>query len=163
MAAPNLQTLLDVETEAERALSTYLEAVLMPVIKSDSDEELQTPRLGLVATLLREGGQVWQQTTGIYSGRYFWVQKFVRISLELTYSPAAGQGQGNMRGLLRAALSDYDSIIAEFGTNGYYIPPKATILQTDGDRTIDNGEKTETISTTLEMQLWMQPSAIPLS
>lgn len=162
MAAPDLQTLLDVETEAERAFTEYLTDTLqLPAISSDSDSDLQTPRLGVVATLLREGGQVHQQLTGTYAGRYFWVQKFVRIQLDLTYSPSAGQNQQGMRGLLRSCLSDYDGIVAEFATVGYYLPPKATIIQTDGSRTIDDAEKTETISTTLEIQLWLQPSAIP--
>lgn len=162
MPAPDLQTLLDVETEVERAFGAYLTDTLqLPAIKSDSDEDLQTPRVEVVATLLRDGPQVYQVTSGTYSGRYFWVQKFIRVSLALTYSPSWGQNQGNLRGLLRVALSDYDGIIAAFATNGYLQPVKATLVQTDGDRTIDDGEKTETINTTLEFQAWILPAAFP--
>lgn len=162
MPAPNLQTLLDVETEVERAFTTYLTGTLqLPAIGSDSDEDLQTPRIEATATLLRDGPQVHQQTTGTYAGRYFWVQKFVRVSLDLVYSPAWGQDKGSLRGLLGAALSDADGIAAEFATNGYYLPAKATLIQTDGDRSADGGEKTIRLNTTLEFQAWMNKDAIP--
>lgn len=162
MAAPDLQTLLDVETEVERAFAVYLTGTLqLPAVKSDSDEDLMTPRLAVVASLIREGPQVYQQTTGTYAGRYFWVQKFVRVTLDLTYSPSGGQNQGTMRGLLRVALSDSDGILAAFATNGYYLPAKHTLIQTDGGRVINDADKTETINTTLEFQAWMSSAAIP--
>lgn len=162
MAAPDLQTLLDVETECERAFTTYLTGTLqLPAVGSDTDTDQQTPRIEATATLLREGGQIWQQTTGTYAGRYFYVQKFMRVNLDLVYSPSWGQGQGNLRGLLRSGLSNYDALITEFQTKGYYIPAKATIIQTDGDRQIDNADKTETNTTVLELQLFMQSDAIP--
>lgn len=162
MPAPDLQTLLDVETEVERAFEAYLTNTLqLPALGSDSDPDVQTPRLEAIATQLSEGPQIYVPPTGTYAGRFFYAQKKVRLVLDLVYSPAWGQDKGNMRGLLRVALSDWDGILASFATKNYLFPAKTTFIQTDGERTINAEEKTETLNTTLEMQVFLNPAAFP--
>ena len=162
MAAPNLQTLLDVETEVERAFVAYLTGTLqLPAAGSDSNDTLVTPRVEAIASLVSEGSHIYTVPSGTYAGRYFYDQKAIRVTLDLVYSPSWGQGQGNLRGLLRVALSDYDGILASFATNGYLFLAKASLQQTDGDRTIDTGEKTETIRTVVEGTYFINPAAYP--
>lgn len=157
----DIQTLLDVETEVERAFVAYLTGTLqLPALGSDSDPDVQTPRIEATATLLSDYPHVYQARAGAYAGRYFYIQKRVSLALNLVYNPAWGQDKGSLRGLLRAALTDWDGIQAGFATNGYLLLAKATLIQTDGGRTIDNAEKTETISTSLEMQVFLNTVAI---
>lgn len=161
MAAPDLQTLLDFETETEAAWKRHLDGYLLPTVISDTDQELNTPRVEVTAVVVQEGSHVMQVTTGTYSGRHFFDQKKIRHTIDLIYSPAVGQPAGTLRGLVRAALSDYDGIITQLAVNNYLFLAKATLLQVDGERSVDSDEKTETIRTVVEGWYFINSGAYP--
>lgn len=156
-----LADLLDFETEVERAFTSYLTTTLnLPAVGSDSNTDLQLPRVEVVATVVSEGPHVIQITTGTYTGRHFFDQKRVRVQIDLVYSPSWGQSQGSLRGNIRVALSDYDGILAALATNNYLYLAKATLMQTDGGRSVNDADKSETISTTIEGQFFIVPAAL---
>ena len=157
-----LIVVLDVETEAEGVFGNYIANTLGIAygVKSDSNTEQMTPRVEIVATRQQEG---WHQTTiasGTYAGRTLYDQFKVRLQLDLVYNPAAAQGQANYRGNLRKAMTDFNGLQTGFAVNNLYLLAPDTLRQTDGDRVIENAEKTETIKTTLEMELFLVPSAL---
>jgi len=164
MPAASLQVLLDVEAEAESALKTYLVTTLQVSVanSSDTNASLTTPRIELKATKLRDEMHQCQIPSGSAAGLVVFDQMTVRLNLDLIYSPTmAGQSQATLKGLLRRALLNYDGINAALATNGYYFLAKYTLRQTDGDRTINDDQSEETVSTVCEGSFWIRPTAYP--
>lgn len=157
-----LITILDIETEVETVFYNYITNTLGIATGevSDTNTEQMTPRVQVVATLQADG---WHQTniaSGVYAGRTLYDQFKVRLQLDIVYNPAAGQSQATLRGTLRKALTDFNTIQTGFAVHAYYLLAPETLHQTDGDRVIDDREKTETIRTTLEMELFLVPAAL---
>src|ERR1035438_6898657 len=122
MPAPNLHTLLDIETEVESVFYGYLFTTLgLPAIESDSSTTLVTPRLEIVCELLDEGMNQQTIPTCSLAGTVLYVQKHTRITLDLTYSPARPQSPNVLRGTLRQAGANYPALKAAFAVNGYYL------------------------------------------
>jgi hypothetical protein len=164
MPAPSLQVLLDGETELENALLAYLGTTLQVsvALKSDTNAPLTSPRIELKATKLRDENHQYQITSGSAAGLVVFDQMTFRLNLDLVYSPTmTDQNQAILKGLLRRALLNYDGINAALAVNGYYYLAKYTLKQTDGDRVINDAEKEETVSSVLECQLWIRPTAYP--
>lgn len=157
-----LETLLDVEAEVEAVLDTFLSAApySLGAVASDSATEVTTPRINIVAEVMKWGPHQFTPTSGTYSGRAIYDQFLVRVSLEVVYQPEHAQGQGSMRGKLRKALTDWTGIQAGFATRNYLHPTGDTLRQEDGGRTIDNEEKTETLSTVLQFVVFLNQSAV---
>ena len=162
MAAPNLATLLDIETEVESIFYSYLATSLgLPATKSDSNTTLPTPRLEILAELIDEG--MTQQTipSGSLAGTVLYTQKHVRLTLDLIYSPARPQSQNVLRGKLRQASANYPALKTLFAVNSYYSLAPDTLRQVNGGRIIDKTEKTETMRTVMELVLFINPSGFP--
>lgn len=157
-----LITLLDVETEAEYALKTYLAATPynLAAVTSDGAAELTTPRVEVVAEVVRWGPHQYTPDSGTYSGVAIYDQFLVRTSLSLVYQPEQGQSQGTLRGTLRKALSNWTGIKAAFASHNYLLPTGDTLRQIGGARSIDDEEKTETITSEIELMLFVNPSAL---
>lgn len=154
--------LLDVETEIERAFKTYLSGVVTAstIYQSDSNVENDSPALGVVAVLVEQGRHQITVSTGAYTGRPIYDQFRVRVDIALRYDPSYAQGQATIRSQLRVGLTGYQALQTEFNTNGYLILAPDTLRQIDGDRTIDDEAKEETISTTVEGMFFLNPSAL---
>ena len=164
MPAPNLATLLDIETEVESVFYGYLATTLgLPAVESDSNTTLVTPRLEVICELIDEG--MVQQTIpgGSLSGTVLYTQKHVRLTLDLTYSPArpTQQTPNVLRGTLRQASANYPALKTAFAVNGYYLLAPDTLRQTAGSRTIDRQEKTETMRTVMEAVFFINPLGFP--
>lgn len=157
-----LQAILDVEGAVESAWDTLFSTALSgtSVITSDTATEVVTPRLECVATLKKWGPHQHTIASGTYSGRAVYDQFMVSTELRLVYQPEHAQGQANLRGLLRKALTDWTSIQSAFATLNYYFPMPTTLQQTDGDRTIQDEEKIEIINTTIELVVFANPAAL---
>lgn len=158
-----LATILDVETEVEGVFYAYLTTnlgIASAPIESDSNTETMTPRLEVIATRQSEG---WHQTTiaaGTFAGRTLYDQSKVKLDINLVYNPAASQGQASLRGTMRKLLTDFEGLKTQFAVNGFYFLAPEQLRQTGGNRVIDNEEKTETITTELELELFIAPSAL---
>ncbi len=161
-AAPALQTLLDIESEVERAFTSYLAATLqIPAIGSDTAETQQSPRIEVVAIVVEQGPHAVFIPSGTYAGRKVFDQNRVRIEMALIYSPEFGQNQGDLRGRMRVALTDPAGINAQFATNGYLQMAADSLRQTDGSRAINDREKTETLIVAIEPVFFINPAAWP--
>jgi hypothetical protein len=119
-----------------------------------------TPRVEVVSVLQSEGWHQTNITSGAYAGRTLYDQYKVRLQLDVVFNPAAGQSQATLRGTLRKALTDFSALQTAFAINAYYLLAPETLRQTDGDRVIDDAEKTETIKMTLEMELFLVPATL---
>ena len=163
MPAPTLEELFDFETEIEGVFVSYLATVLsIPAGGSDQNVTLTTPRMSVIATIAEHGTHQYTITTGIYSGRSFYDQFRASIQIDITYDPSFSQGQGSLRGKLRKALTDYYGIKTGFNErNDYLLIAPDSFRQTGGNRTIDEDNNEETISTTLECVFFVNPNAIP--
>lgn len=165
MPAPSLQVLLDGEAELEAAFKAYLANTLQVsvAITSDTNEDLTTPRIELKATKVRDENHQFQITYGSAAGLVIFDQMTFRLDLDLVYSPSVtDQNQAILKGLLRRALLNYDGINAALAVKGYYFVAKYTLRQTDGDRLINTEQQEETITSVLEGQAWIRPTAYPL-
>lgn len=147
-----LDQLMDVETEVENCFATYLGTIVTAstFYKSDANVENDTPNIGVVATLIEQGRHQVTIPTGTYSGRPVYDQFRVKVDLTLKYDPSYSQGQASLRARLRVGLSAYQAIQTQFDSNRYLVLAPDTLRQIDGDRTIDDEAKEETIRTTLE-------------
>ena len=162
MPAPNLHTLLDIETEVETVLYNYLATTLsLPAIASDSNTTLVTPRLEVKCELISEGMNQQTIPSGSLAGTVLYTQKNTRVTLDLTYSPARPQTPNVLRGTLRQVAANYPAIKAAFAMNGYYLLAPDTLRQTGGGRTIDTGEKTETLRTIFDAVFFINPLGFP--
>jgi hypothetical protein len=162
MGAPNLYTLLDVETEVESVFAAYLGTTLgLPTVTSDSNTVLVTPRVEIICELIDEGMNQATIPSGSLAGTVLYSQKHVRITIDLIYSPARPQNPGTLRGTLREASANYPSLKAAFAVHGYYLLAPDTLRQTAGARTIDRVEKTETLRTVYEAVLFINPLGYP--
>lgn len=156
---PTLQQMMDVEGEIETSFATFLGTIVTAatIYKGDSNTENDSPNLGVVATLIEQGRHQITVPTGTYVNRPIYDQFRVRVDLALRYDPSFSQGQATIRAQLRVGLTDYAGIQAALNTNGYLILAPDTLRQIDGDRTIDDEAKEETISTTLEGMFFLNP------
>lgn len=164
MPAPDLPTLLDVETEVEGVFNAYLGTALgLPTETGDSNTILVTPRVEIVCTLLDEGEHQYTIPSGSNAGLTFYDQKRVQIKIDLVYAPdVAAQLPGTLRGKLRQVFGNYNAIKAAFAVHNYYGIASDTLRQISGSRVVDTPEdETETISTTLEATVFIMPSAYP--
>lgn len=157
-----LETLLDVEAEVESVLDSFLSAspYSLSAVASDSATEVTTPRVNVVAEVMKWGPHQFTPTSGTYAGRAIYDQFLVRVSLDVVYQPEHAQGQGSMRGKLRKALTDWTGLKAAFAVNNYLLPAGDTLRQENGGRTIDDEEKTETMSTVLQFVAFLNPTAL---
>ncbi len=157
-----LAQLMDIEAEVEGSFKTFLATIVTAatIYKGDSNEENDTPNIGLVATLIEQGRHQITVPTGTYAGRPIYDQFRVRVDMALRYDPSFSQGQATIRAQLRVGLTDYTGIQAALNTNGYLILAPDTLRQIDGDRTIDDEAKEETISTVLEGIFFLNPTAL---
>lgn len=161
-AAPNLPTLLDVETEAEKVFETYLGTMLgLPAVPSDSGSTLVTPRVEVICTLMDEGMHQITIPSGSLAGTTLYDQKQVKLQIDLVYSPAVAQSPGTLRGTLRQAFANYPALKAQFAVNGYYGLAPDTLRQVGGGRSIDQTEKTERITTVMQAVLFIMPTGFP--
>lgn len=161
-AAPNLATLLDVETEVEGVFLAYLVTALgLPAVASDSNATLVTPRVEVTCTLLEEGTHQATIPSGSLAGTTLYDQKLVKVGIDLTYSPALVQNPGLLRGTLREAMANYPALKAQFAVNGYYAIAPDTLRQVAGSRAIDDTEKTETIATVLQAVVFIMATGFP--
>lgn len=166
MAAPDIPTLLDVETEVEGVFNAYLGTTLsLPTVKSDSNTILVTPRVEIVCTLTEEGQHQFTIPTGVNAGLTFYDQKRVQVKIDLIYAPDKTlQAPGTLRGKLRQVFGNFEAIKNQFAVNGYYGIASDSLRQIGGNRTTDDPElKTERISTTLDAVLFVMPAAWPLT
>jgi len=153
-----LPDMLDVETEVEGVFKTFLATIVTAatIYKSDSDEENDTPNIGVVATLIEQGRHQITIPTGTYAGRPVYDQFRIRVDLSLTYDPSF-QGQASLRSRLRLGLTDYTALNTQFGVNAYLILAPDTLRQIDGSRDIDDEAKEETIGTVMECVCFLNP------
>ena len=165
MAAPDIPTLLDVETEIEGIFTAYLGTSLgLPTVASDTDTTLVTPRVEIVATLVDEGPHQFTIPTGVNAGLSYYDQKRVRIQVDLIYAPDWPQSPGTLRGKLRQVFGNYRAIATQFAVNGYYGIAPDTLRQVGGDRRVQDPEvETERLSTQLEAVVFIMPAAWPLT
>ena len=157
-----LTTILDVETEVETVLAAYLAAspYSLAAITSDTDGSLTTPRVEVIAEVIRWGPQQYIISSGTYAGRAVFVDFALRLTLNLTYQPAASQGQASIRGKLRAALSDRAAIKTAFAVHNYIVPVGESFRVVGGARTVSTGEKTETLTTECALTMVVNPNAL---
>lgn len=157
-----LETLLDVESEVEAVFAGFLAAApySLGAIGSDTATDTTTPRVECLAEVVRWGPHQFSPASGTYAGRAVYDQFVIRLRLDVVYQPEHGQGQGAIRGTLRKALTDWTGIKAAFATRNYVYPTGDTLRQTDGGRVIDDTEKTETLSTVLTFEAWLNPNAL---
>ena len=158
----SLETLLDVETEVETVFASFLAAApySLGAIGSDTATDTTTPRVECLAEVVRWGPHQVTPASGTYAGRAFYDQFAIRLRLDVVYQPEHAQGQGSIRGTLRKALTDWTGIKAAFASRNYLYPNGDTLRQTDGTRTIDDEEKTETLSTVLTFEAWLNPNQL---
>lgn len=162
MPAPNLYTLLDIETEVEGVLNAYLGTTLgLPTVASDSNETLPTPRVEIVCELISEGMNQQTIPSGSLAGTVLYTQKNTRITLDLTYSPARPQTPNVLRGTLRQVFANYPALKTAFATHHYYLLAPDSLRQVGGGRTVDVAEKTETLRTVLEAVFFIDPLGFP--
>jgi hypothetical protein len=157
-----LITLLDVETEVETCFQGIFAAApfSIPAIASDSATDLTTPRLEVVSEVIQWGPHQITPASGTFAGQAFYDQFRVRANLSLVYQPEHAQSQGQLRGKLRQVLSNWTNIKAAFAVRNYLIPTGDTLRQVGGGRTIQNDEKTETLLSTLELVVFLNPNAL---
>ncbi len=158
-----LATLLDVETEVETSLDAFLSAApySLGAIPTDTKTAVTTPRVEIKSEVIKWGPhQSNAIPSGTYAGRRVYDQFAFRITLDVVYQPEQTQGQASIRGTLRNALTDWTGLKAAFATRNYLLLAPDTLRQTDGGRVIDNTEKTETISTVLELVAFLNPDAL---
>jgi len=157
-----LATILDVETEVELSLKTFLAATpySLGAITTDTAAALTTPRVEVQTEVVRWGPHQHTPATGTYAGTAIYDQFALRVRLDLVYQPEQSQSPGTKRGTIRAALSNWTGLKAAFATRNYLMVVGDTLRQIDGSRTIDNAEKTETLSTVLELVVFLNPAAV---
>jgi len=157
-----LETLLDVETETEFAFDSLFSAAPYSLAAGGTDTAaaLTTPRTEIKAEVIKWGPHQYTPATGTYAGRAIYDQFLVRLTLDVVYQPEHGQGQASIRGKIRAALTDWTRIKTAFATHAYLRPAPDTLQQQDGGRTIDDEEKTETLTTILEFVAFIRPDAL---
>lgn len=162
-----LVTLLDTETEVERAFAAYLGTTLgLPTVTSDSDTTLVTPRVEIVCVVNSDGGHEFTIPSGTNAGLRLYDQKNVTVNIDLVYEPGApaSQSPGTKRGTLRKVLANFNAIAAAFATNGYYFLAPTTLQQTGGSRTANDPEKeSERLSTTLTATVFLSQAALAAS
>ena len=162
-----LVTLLDTETEVERAFAAYLGTTLgLPTVTSDSDSVLVTPRVEIVCTVNSDGGHEFTIPSGANAGLRLYDQKNVTVLIDLVYEPGAptSQAPGTKRGTLRKVLANYNAISAAFATNGYYFLAPTTLQQTGGGRSANDPEKeSERLSTVLTATVFLSQAALAAS
>ncbi len=157
-----LITLLDVETEVESAIKGFLATApySLAAVTSDTAAEVTTPRIEVVAEVTKWGPHQYTPAAGVFAGVEIYDQFMVRSNLSLIYQPEQAQSPGTLRGTLRKALTNFTGIKAAFATHGYLFIAGPTLRQVDGGRTIQNEDKTETLNTTLEMAVFLNPAAV---
>ncbi len=157
-----LITLLDVETEVETCFQSIFAAspFSLPALTSDTATDLLTPRVDVVAEVIGWGPHQITPASGTFAGLAIYDQFRVRANLALVYQPEHAQGQGQLRGTLRRVLSDWTAIKAAFAVRAYLLPTGDTLRQVGGGRTIQNDEKTETLLSTLELVVFLNPNAL---
>ncbi len=165
MPAPDIPTLLDVETEVEGVFNAYLGTALgLPTVQSDSNTTLPTPRVEIVCTLLDEGPHQFTIPSGVNAGLSYYDQKRIRIQVDLVYAPDFAQTPGTLRGKLRQVFGNWEAIKTQFAVHGYYGLASDTLRQVGGDRRVDDPEaKTERITTVLDAVVFIMPAAWPLA
>lgn len=163
--AVTLEQLLDLETETENVFGTYLRTNLglTDSYTSDSQADLPTPRIDCWAVLVSHGTHQNVIPSGSHAGRRIYDQNTVRINLQLVYAPDQTNfavSPGALRGKFRSLLTDYYGIQAGFDVKGLLMLAPDTLRQVDGDRSIDNERKEETITCGMEVQLFFNPAAL---
>lgn len=162
---PSLEQLQDVETEVEFAFGTYLRTGLniTDTFVSDSQQDLPTPRVDCSAILIEQGPHQNVIPAGTYAGRRIYDNNKVRVAINLVYAPdwvATATTPGFLRGTLRKLLTDYYGVQANLQTHALLMLAPDTLRQVDGDRTIDNERKEETITCVIEGQFFFNPAAL---
>jgi len=157
-----LEQLLDVETEVEGVFRTYLAGLISAATAyaSDSNTEVTTPRIDVVATLIEQGRHQITIPAGTYANRPVYDQFRIRLDIGLVYDPSFAQGQAGIRGLLRVGLTAYDALQTAFNSNAYLILAPDTLRQIDGSREINDEQKEETINTTVEGVFFLNPTTL---
>jgi hypothetical protein len=157
-----LITILDVETEVETCLQSIFAAApfSLPAIASDSATDLLTPRVEVVAEVVQWGPHQITPASGTFAGVAIYDQFRVRATIALVYQPEQAQTPGTLRGKLRQVLTGWTAIKTAFAVRNYLIPTGDTLRQVGGGRTIQQEEKTETLLTTLELVVFLNPNAV---
>ncbi len=157
-----LITLLDVETEVESVYAAFFAAApySLSTKTSDTATDILTPRLEVVAEVIKWGPHQFTPASGTFSGVAIYDQFLIRTQLALVYQPEQAQSPGTMRGTLRTALCNWTGIKTAFAVHNYLIPTGDSMRQVGGSRTINDADKTETITSELEMILFLNPAAM---
>lgn len=157
-----LVTLLDVETEVETVLDAFFSAspYSLAAIGSDTAAALTTPRVEIVAEVVRWGPHQHTIASGTFAGRAVYDQFQLRLSLDVVYQPEHAQGPGTIRGTVRKALTDWVGLKAAFASRNYLLPAPDTFRQIDGSRLIVDEQKTERLQTILELVVFLNPNAL---
>jgi hypothetical protein len=157
-----LATILDVETEVELCFKTLLAATpySLGAVGTDTATELTTPRVECIAEVVRWGPHQHTPATGTYAGVAIYDQFALRLRLDVVYQPEHAQGQATIRGKLRHVLCDWSAMKTAFLTRNYLYAAPDTLRQVDGGRSINSEDKTETLSTGLELVVFVNPAAL---
>lgn len=158
----SLETLLDVETEVETCFDTVLSSspYSLSAVPSDTAGALTKPRTEIVTEVRQWGPHQYVITGGTYVGRAVYDQFVVRLTIAVVFQPEHGQAPGTIRGTVRKALTDWVRIKAAFATRNYLRPAPGSLRQVDGGRTVDDEEKTETLTTVLELVAFVDSGAL---
>lgn len=157
-----LITLLDVETEVESCLDALLSAspYSLAAIGSDTNARLTTPRVECIAEVKRWGPHVYRVQAGTYAGRLIYDEFMLQATIRVIYQPAHSQSPGTLRGTLRAALTDATRFKAAFAVRDYLKIVGDSLRQMDGSRIIVNDEKTEELTTVLQLIGVLNPTQL---
>ncbi len=157
-----LETVLDVETEVESVLDAFLSGSPYSLSAGGTDTagRLTTPRTEIKCEVLKSGPHQYNITSGTYSGTNIFDQFQLRVTVDVVYQPEQGQGPGSIRGKVRKAFANWTGIKAGFASHDYLLLAQDTLRQIDGGRSINDEEKTETLSTVFEVIAFLNPAAL---
>ncbi len=157
-----LETILNIETEVESVLDAFLSGspYSLSAGGTDTATRLTTPRTEIKCEVVKSGPHQYNITSGTYNGTNIFDQFQLRVRVDVVYQPEQGQGPGGIRGTVRKALANWTGIKAGFASNAYLLLAQDTLRQIDGGRTINDEDKTETLSTVYEVVAFLNPVAL---
>jgi hypothetical protein len=160
MSAPDLETLLDHETQIESAIVTLLQAQKIPAVRTDGNETLETPRVEVVATVGPQGMHQAVISSGTLANARVYDMFAVGVDVSLVVDLSAGQPVQNLRGLLRKAII----YITPANLNAqltYLTVAEESVRQTSGTRAAEDSGKVIRLTCGLTLIAAIKSSAWP--